>query len=121
MIFNNGDGAAYTHTIIWCQTDTSRVFIHAINNTKEAPRAYQYRMVRPVGLITRPIREDSKDLCLAAYIKINGVKVYMLFDSGSTMDTVSPDFTRIVQLSMKELDKPVTLQLGCSSSRLKVN
>jgi len=78
-------------------------------------------MVRPVGLITRPIREDGEDLCLAAYVKINGVKAYTLFDSGSTTDTVSPDFTRIAKLSVKELDKPVTLQLGCSSSRSKVN
>src|SRR6202050_1218286 len=45
----------------------------------------------------------------------------MLFDSGSTMATVSPDFTQRTQLSVKELDKPVILQLGCSSSRSKVN
>ena len=121
MIFNNGDGTAYTRTIIRCRTDTGQVFICAINNTEEAPRAYQYRMVRPVSLINRPIREDGKDLCLAAYVKINSVKVYTLFDSGSTMDAVSPDFTQIAQLSIKELDKPVTLQLGCSGSRSKVN
>jgi hypothetical protein len=78
-------------------------------------------MVRPVGLITRPIREDGEDLCLAAYVKINGVKAYTLFDSGSTTDAVSPDFTWIAKLSVKELDKPVTLQLGCSGSRSKVN
>src|ERR1700691_540310 len=78
-------------------------------------------MVRPVGLITRPKREDGEDLCLATYVKINGVKAYMLFDSGSTTDTVSPDFMQIAKLSVRELDKPVTLQLGCSGSRLKVN
>jgi hypothetical protein len=78
-------------------------------------------MVRPVGLITRPIREDSKDLCLTAYVEINGVKAYALFDSGSMMDTISPDFMWIVKLSIRELDKPVTLQLGCSGSRSKVN
>ena len=52
---------------------------------------------------------------------MNGVKVYTLFDSGSTMDAISPGFTWIEKLFMKELDKPVTLQLGCSSSRSKVN
>ena len=34
---------------------------------------------------------------------------------------VSPDFTRVVSLPVKQLDKPVTLQLGCSGSQLKVN
>jgi hypothetical protein len=77
-------------------------------------------MVKTVGLITRPKREDSEDLCLARYVKINGVKAYTLFDSGSTTDAVSPDFTRIAKLSVRELDTPVTLQLECSGSRSKV-
>jgi len=37
-------------------------------------------------------RRDGEQLCLAAYIKINGVNTYTLFDSGSTTDPVSPDF-----------------------------
>ena len=121
VMFDGGDGAVYTRTVMRCRTDTSRVSIRAITDAEEPPRAYRYRMVRPVGLITRPIREDGEDLCLAAYVKINGVKAYTLFDSGSTTDAVSPDFTRIAKLSVKELDKPVTLQLGCSGSRSKVN
>ena len=48
-------------------------------------------------------------------------KAYMLFDSGSTMDAVSPDFTQVVSLLVKQLDKPVTLQLGCLGSQSKVN
>ena len=78
-------------------------------------------MVRPTGLIERPICKDREDLCLAAYVKIRGVKAFTLFDSGSTTDAVSPDFTRVAKLEVKELVKPVTLQLGCSGSRSKVN
>src|ERR1700719_708938 len=45
----------------------------------------------------------------------------MLFDSGSTTDAVSPDLARVAKLPLLTLDKPVTLQLGCSGSRSKVN
>jgi Retroviral aspartyl protease len=47
--------------------------------------------------------------------------VYTLFDSGSTTDAISPDFTQVASLPVKQLDKPVTLRLGCSGSRSKVN
>src|SRR5882762_10579709 len=60
-------------------------------------------------------------MCLARYVTINGVKAFTLFDLGSTMDAMSPDFTRVAKLKLKELVKPVTLQLGCSGSRSKVN
>ena len=60
-------------------------------------------------------------MCLAAYVKINGVEAYTLFDSGSTTDSISPDFMRVAQVPMKTLEDPVTLQLGCVGSRSKIN
>jgi len=71
--------------------------------------------------MSRPERRDGEQLCLAAYIKINGVNAYTLFDSGSTTDAVSPDFTRIANIAIYELEKPLTLQLGCAGSRSKIN
>ena len=71
--------------------------------------------------MSRPFRTPDEQLCLAAYITINGVKAYALFDSGSTTDAVSPDFTRVATLPVYELDNPVTLQLGCVGSRSKIN
>ncbi len=121
MIFTDREGCAYTRTIIRCRTDTTRVFIRAMNDIEETPRAYRYRMVRPVGTMDRPIRGIGETLCLTAYVTINGTKAYALFDSGSTTDAVTPDFTRVANLTVKELAKPVTLQLGCSGSRSKVN
>src|SRR6202041_2949043 len=56
-----------------------------------------------------------------AYVSINGIRAYMLFDSGSTTDAMSPDLARVAELPLLALDKPVTLQLGCSGSRSKVN
>ena len=101
--------------------DEDRVFIRAMNETEETPRAYRYRMVRPIGVIERPIRNYDETTCLAAYVHINGTKAYALFDSGSTTDAVTPDFTQVAQLPVKELVKPVTLQLGCSGSHSKIN
>src|SRR6202040_3282670 len=78
-------------------------------------------MTRPVGTITRPKRINGEDICLAAYVSINGIRAYTLFDSGSTTDAVSPELAQVVKLPLLLLDKPVTLQLGCSGSRSKVN
>ena len=83
----------YTHTIIRCQTDPTDVFIHAINDIEKIPRSYRHHMVRPVGTIDHPVRKNGETLCLAAYVKINGTEAYSLFNSGSTMDAVTPDFT----------------------------
>jgi hypothetical protein len=78
-------------------------------------------LVKPTGTVTHPEREDGEDLCLAGYVTINGVKAYTLFDSGSTTDTVSPDSARVSNVPILRLEKPATLQLGCSGSRSKIN
>ena len=78
-------------------------------------------MRRPVGSIRRPEREDGEQLCLTAYIDVNGTKAYALFDSGSTTDAISPDFTWVARLPILELENPITLQLGCSGSQSKIN
>ena len=78
-------------------------------------------MAKPIDTITHPKRLDGEDLCLAAYVEMNGVRVYALFDSGSTTDAVSPDFAQVATLPVMKLDKPITLQLGCSGSRSKIN
>ena len=93
MIFTDREGCAYTCTMIRCQTDPMDVFIRAMNDIEEIPRAYRHCMVRPVGMIDRPIQKNGETLCLAAYVKINGTEAYSLFDSGSTTDAVTPDFT----------------------------
>jgi len=121
LSFMGEDGDAIKRTILCCRNNTDKVYIRALHDTGEPACAYRYRMVKPNGLIERPVRKDGEDMCLAGYVTINGVKAFTLFDSGSTMDAMSPDFTRVAKLEVKELVKPVTLQLGCSGSRSKVN
>ena len=65
--------------------------IRAIDEPEETTRVYCYRMTRPVGTITHPKRVNGEDICLAAYVSINGIRAYTLFDSGSTTDAMSPD------------------------------
>ena len=60
-------------------------------------------------------------MCLAAYIYVNITKAYALFDSGSMTDAIGPDFTQVVRLPILKLENPITLQLGCSGSRSKIN
>ncbi|KAF9262227.1 hypothetical protein L218DRAFT_798456, partial [Marasmius fiardii PR-910] len=55
--------------------------------------------------------------CLAAWIELNGVKAFALFDSGSTADAISPDFTRAAKMKIYHLENPVTFQLGTKGSR----
>ncbi|KAF9256132.1 hypothetical protein L218DRAFT_882511, partial [Marasmius fiardii PR-910] len=59
--------------------------------------------------------------CLMAFIEINGVKAFTLFDSGSTADAISPDFARVAKLPVFQLENPVTLQLGTKGSRSRIS
>ncbi|KZT20567.1 hypothetical protein NEOLEDRAFT_1075396 [Neolentinus lepideus HHB14362 ss-1] len=58
---------------------------------------------------------------MSAYIRINGVLAHALFDSGSTLDCISPDFVCIANITCFELRNLTLLQLGTVGSRSKVN
>ncbi|KAK1218159.1 hypothetical protein PQX77_019162 [Marasmius sp. AFHP31] len=76
----------------------------------------------PVDAIgTRPNRTGRDNRCLSAFIEINGVRAFVLFDSGSTADAISPDFARVVKLPIFQLENPVTLQLGTKGSRSRIS
>ncbi|KAJ8095573.1 hypothetical protein PM082_023103 [Marasmius tenuissimus] len=70
---------------------------------------------------TRPQRTLTDNKCLTAFIDINGVRAFTLFDSGSTADAVSPDFARIAKLAVYHLENPVTFQLGTKGSRSRIS
>jgi hypothetical protein len=121
MLFMGDNGAAYTRTIKICQNDPNGVIIRAMADTEQPICTYHSSMHKPTGKISQPLRKGREQLCLTAYVLINGVNAYALFDSGSTTDAVSPDFTRVANLSVSILEDPVTLQLGCVGSRSKLN
>lgn len=74
-------------------------------------------MHKPTGTANKPKRHYNDQLYLTVYVTINGVYAYTLFGSGSTTNSVSPDFTK---LDILDLSSPVTLQLGCVGSHSKI-
>ncbi|KAF7973544.1 hypothetical protein HWV62_14904 [Athelia sp. TMB] len=76
---------------------------------------------RPMGNInkgiTRPKQSHTTITCL---VDINGHKALALFDSGSTTDSVTPEFAFVSKLQQFTLPEQVTLQLGCIGSRSKI-
>jgi hypothetical protein len=102
IFWDNGD--AITRTAIHCTNRRDGVSIRAISEAAEPPQAYRSSLCQPAGTISRAICTPDEWLCLATYIKINRVKVYALFDSGSMTDAVSPDFTWLAELPIYKLD-----------------
>ncbi|KAF8143188.1 hypothetical protein K438DRAFT_1427154, partial [Mycena galopus ATCC 62051] len=58
---------------------------------------------------------------LSAQVEINGTLAYMLFDSGTNIDSLIPEFAHTTNCKSIPLDEQVTLQLGCVGSRSKIN
>ncbi|KAJ3739824.1 hypothetical protein DFH05DRAFT_1585348 [Lentinula detonsa] len=69
---------------------------------------------------TRPVRKAKDNQCLCAFMEINGVMAFVLLDSGSTADAVSPDFARVSHIKPFQLENPVTLQLGTKGSHSRI-
>ena len=53
---------------------------------------------------------------LAALVKINGVEAYMWWDTGSELDTISPDFTRVTGIKPKPKESTLRIDLGTKGS-----
>jgi hypothetical protein len=69
----------------------------------------------------RPDVPKEERQCLAAYMTINGIEAYALFDTGSSADMMSPDFARVSEAGTFLLVKQVPLQLGCVGSRSSIS
>lgn len=68
----------------------------------------------------QPVRDPHLQATLAAEVEINGVKAFTLFDSGSTTDSITPEFAFATKAKQITLDEQVVLQLGCVGSRSKI-
>ncbi|KAJ6493579.1 hypothetical protein C8R47DRAFT_1269421 [Mycena vitilis] len=73
-----------------------------------------------VGISTQPSRQIEMIACLTAELDIGGCKAYMLFDSGSNTDSLTPEFARSSSSKIFKLDEQVVLQLGCVGSKSKI-
>ncbi|KAG8714999.1 hypothetical protein FRC09_017031 [Ceratobasidium sp. 395] len=66
-----------------------------------------------------PVPEDQQPI--TGYYRVGGVLEYIMFESGSSTDMVSPEFVRATRLKPVELDNPVGLQMALISSRGQIN
>ena len=75
---------------------------------------------RPSSGSIQPIRVPKLQATLVAEVEINGVKAFTLFDSGSTTDSLTPEFAFATRAQQITLEDQVILQLGCVGSRSKI-
>ncbi|KAF7970992.1 hypothetical protein HWV62_22241 [Athelia sp. TMB] len=70
------------------------------------------------GEITRPRHNQET---ITAVVTINGHQALALFDSGSTTDSITPEFGFVSRTKQFKLDEQIILQLGCVGSRSKIS
>ncbi|KAH9851011.1 hypothetical protein C2E23DRAFT_733715, partial [Lenzites betulinus] len=78
-------------------------------------------MVTRARIGRRPLVPIIEDTGLTLYMRVNGLEAIVLFDSGSTGDSVSPEFARVAGIRTFELENPTALQLGCTGSRSRIS
>ncbi|KAJ7747401.1 hypothetical protein DFH07DRAFT_694301, partial [Mycena maculata] len=74
-----------------------------------------------VGLLDQPVRPYKETACISVLVNINGVDAYVLIDSGSTTNSMTPEFAHATRAPRITLTEQVTLQLGCVGSRSRIN
>ncbi|KAF5387099.1 hypothetical protein D9615_001613 [Tricholomella constricta] len=72
-------------------------------------------------LLKRPTRKAQERQCFTALVEINGLKAFTLFDSGCTVEAVSPEFAKVAKMKVHQLEEVVPLQLGTKGSRSVIN
>jgi hypothetical protein len=70
----------------------------------------RYKIAEPLSRLNR----DRQ--CLVAKVDVDGVAALTLFDSGSQVNAISPDFARALQLDHFKLERTMPLQLGTKGS-----
>ncbi|KAJ7040898.1 hypothetical protein C8F04DRAFT_1177504 [Mycena alexandri] len=74
-----------------------------------------------VGLVDQPSRKVKDIACLTAEVSVGGCTAYVLFDSGSNTDSLTPEYAKGTDCAVFRLADQVTLQLGCVGSKSRIN
>lgn len=75
----------------------------------------------PEPIMDRPKRSNSDRACLVVMVPINGVPAMTLFDTGCSMDSVTPAFVEAAGIPTGVLRKPIPLQLGTVGSKSQIS
>ncbi len=77
--------------------------------------------IRPKpGQKMQPERTALRQHCLTALLHVNGLEVYTLFDSGSSLDVICSDFARSANIPTFRLEEALEVQLGMKGSHSRV-
>ncbi|KAJ7197076.1 hypothetical protein C8J57DRAFT_1106032 [Mycena rebaudengoi] len=74
-----------------------------------------------IGLLDQPNRGRALTACISALLNINGTEAYTLIDTGSTTNSITPEFAKATKAPCIVLKEQVTLQLGCVGSQSRIN
>jgi hypothetical protein len=101
--------------------DNDLVYVRAVREKVVAIQKENPSRAAMQPKIDRPRRSKAYESCLAAFVEINGMEAFTLFDSGSSADAISPDFAQVSDARVHTLERPVPLQLGTVGSRASIN
>jgi len=105
-------------TYFRCFSPVDTVFIAAVRDGMNTLHECEFRSVQRYHNASgeRPQITGSDHRCMAALVKVNGLKAYALLDSGSTTVSIMHDFACVAKLKVMQLENPVLLQLGTVGS-----
>ena len=89
----------------------SRTFRYAMHTKNTANKAVEG---------TQPRIAPKMHRCATIETKVNGCKVYIMIDTGSTSNFMSPAFAKVTGMKVFPLEQQLTLQLGCIGSWSKI-
>ena len=124
VYYMGSDGEVFYRDRLVCQAnaDPDEVSNGHINDARlQAMRMVYSSNVRRKNPHQQPIRTSRLQATLSAEVEINGVKALTLFDTGSTTDSITPEFAFATKAKTFKLDEQVILQLGCVGSRSKIS
>jgi len=106
-----------------CFSPVDTVFIAAVRDGMNTPHKREFRLVQHYHNASgeRPQTTGSDHCCMAALVKVNGLKAYALLDSGSMTVSIMHDFACVAKLKVMQLENPVPLQLGTVGSQSIIN
>jgi len=99
------------------------VRVAAARDDTNIPREQEFHAAQQTSGATGecPKPSTSDRHCMAALVKVNGLEVYALLDTGSTAILISHDFAQVAKLKVFQLENPIPLQLGMVGSCSMIN
>jgi hypothetical protein len=114
------DEGPYVHAIREEMTETPVISSISSRNDEIDPLEYSSAKITVRKSQTskpRPVKWSSEIQPMVARIQINGLMAISMFDSGSTTDAISPEFTRVSNAKVYALEEQVPIRLGCRGSK----